>query len=271
MHLAEILHPPVIGLIDEGCPRLLLESVQEVVPNQQLQGLCAVVLCVGAGAVVPVGCSLGADVVEVLGLRGVGGGVGLETRTAVAAHRYPTGEFPGPIRVPGWSPGVLLDPIPCACDGLGWDTRIGYWDGRPLLSRTFLPLDLLLVGAHSVLYHRDRCGSSLLLAPPEGPEVGVTKDDVPDRSPTPPPVRTSRRGSTISTKVLGNLVNGVPVGDHIEDLVDEGHTIWVNMVVVVGIVESVGGLTRANDLTLLGFPHPPPTGPLCGLRPLELR
>ena len=76
MHLAEILHPPVIGLIHDVCPRLLLESVQEVVPDQQFQGLCAVVLCVGAGVVVPIGCSLGADVVEVLGLRGVGGGVG---------------------------------------------------------------------------------------------------------------------------------------------------------------------------------------------------
>lgn len=79
MHLAEILHAPVIGLINEVCPGLLLESVREVVPDQQLQGLCAVVLCVGAGAVVPIGCSLGADVVEVLGLRGVGGDVGFET------------------------------------------------------------------------------------------------------------------------------------------------------------------------------------------------
>ena len=79
MHLAEILHPPVIGLIHEVCPGLLLESVQEDVPDQQLQGLCPVVLCVGAGAIVPVGRSLGADVVEVLGLRGVGGDVGFET------------------------------------------------------------------------------------------------------------------------------------------------------------------------------------------------
>jgi hypothetical protein len=79
VHLAEILHAPVIGLINEVCPGLLLESVREVVPDQQLQGLCAVVLCVGAGAVVPIGCSLGADVVEVLGLRGVGGDVGFET------------------------------------------------------------------------------------------------------------------------------------------------------------------------------------------------
>jgi hypothetical protein len=39
--------------------------------------------------------------------------------------------------------------------------------------------------------------------------------------------------------------------------------------VVVGIVESLGSLTRTNDLTLLDLPHPPPTGPLCGLRPLE--
>jgi hypothetical protein len=46
----------------------------------------------------------------------------------------------------------------------------------------------------------------------------------------------------------------VPVGDHLEDLVDVGHKIGVDVVVVVGIVESVGSLTRANDLTLLGFP-----------------
>jgi hypothetical protein len=31
--------------------------------------------------------------------------VGFETGTAVAAHPYPTGEFPGLIRVPGW--GIL--------------------------------------------------------------------------------------------------------------------------------------------------------------------
>jgi hypothetical protein len=51
---------------------------------------------------------------------------------------------------------------------------------------------------------------------------------------------------------------------------DPDYTILIEVVMVVGIVEPVGGLTRTNDLTLLGLPHPPPTGPLCGLRPLEL-
>jgi hypothetical protein len=196
VHLAEILHAPVIGLSTKSS-HVSSWSVQEDVPDQQLKGLCPVVLCVGAGAVVPVGPSLGANVVEVLGLRGVGGDVGFETGTEVAAHPYPTGEFPGTIRVPGWGPAVPLDRLPCAGDGLGWDTRIGYWDGRPLLSRTFLPPDLLPVGAHSVLYHRDRCGGPLLLAPPERPEVGVAEDDVPDRRPVPLPTSTAGRGAPV--------------------------------------------------------------------------
>jgi hypothetical protein len=45
-----------------------------------------------------------------------------------------------------------------------------------------------------------------------------------------------------------------------DDLVDEGHAIWVDVVVVVSIVEAVRSLARANNFTLLGFPHPPPTG-----------
>ena len=73
----------------------------------------------------------------------------------------------------------------------------------------------------------------------------------------PLPTNTAGRGSTGLTQVLGNLVNGVPVGDHLEDSTDPEHTILIEVVVVVGIVESLGSLTRTNDLTLLGLPHPP--------------
>ena len=104
---------------------------------------------------------------------------------AVAAQPCTTGRVPRhPVGVPGWVPGVPFDILPCEGDGSGGipesGTGMAAHSSRGRSSRLtfFLGLPATPFSTTDTVV-----AVPLLLAPPEGPEIGVAEDDVPDRRP----------------------------------------------------------------------------------------